>query len=75
MFDPQRKVLPITPAFCFAHARRGFFELADIEKTAREGRKSKPVSPIALEAVIRHSAMRRLPMVELEHIRNKKWSR
>src|SRR5262245_29175933 len=37
LFDPQKKVLPITPAFCFAHARRGFFELADIEKNAREG--------------------------------------
>lgn len=39
--------MPVTPAFCFAHARRGFFELADIEKNAREG-KGKPVSPIAL---------------------------
>src|SRR6478672_10278785 len=39
LFDPQKKVLPITPAFCFAHARRGFFELADIEKTVREGQK------------------------------------
>src|SRR5207253_6445060 len=32
LFDPQRKVLPITPAFCFAHARRGFFELAASRK-------------------------------------------
>ena len=38
---------------CFAHARRGFFELAYIEKNAREGKKGKPVSPIALEAVRR----------------------
>ncbi|MCC8978519.1 transposase [Bradyrhizobium elkanii] len=53
LFDPQKKVLPITPAFCFAHARRGFFELADIEKNAREGKRGKPVSPIALEAVRR----------------------
>ncbi len=53
LFDPQKKVLPITPAFCFAHARRGFFELADIEKNAREGKKGKPLSPIALEAVRR----------------------
>lgn len=30
LFNP--KALPITPAFCFGHARRGFFELADIEK-------------------------------------------
>ena len=57
LFDPQKKVLPITPAFCFAHARRGFFELADIEKTARDGQKGKPVSPIALEAVRRLDAL------------------
>src|SRR6478752_7072794 len=57
LFDPQKKVLPITPAFCFAHARRGFFELADIEKTAREGQKGKPVSPLAREAVRRLDAL------------------
>lgn len=57
MFDPKRKEQPITPAFCFAHARRGFFELADIEKNAREGKKGKPVSPIALEAVRRLDAL------------------
>ena len=57
LFDPQKKALPITPAFCFAHARRGFFELADIEKNAREGKKGKPVSPIALEAVKRLDAL------------------
>ncbi|MBM7488189.1 hypothetical protein ACVWWI_006260 [Bradyrhizobium sp. USDA 3686] len=57
LFDPQKKVLPITPAFCFGHARRGFFELADIEKNAREGHRGKPVSPIALEAVRRLDAL------------------
>ncbi|MBR0995657.1 IS66 family transposase [Bradyrhizobium japonicum] len=57
LFDPKRKAMPITPAFCLAHARRGFFELADIEKTAREGLKGKPVSPIALEAVRRLDAL------------------
>ncbi|MCP1909559.1 hypothetical protein J2R96_002039 [Bradyrhizobium elkanii] len=30
-----------------------FFELADVEKNAREGNKGKPVSPTALEAVRR----------------------
>lgn len=45
--------MPITPAFCLAYARRGFFELADVEKTARDGQKGKPVSPIALEVVRR----------------------
>ncbi|SCB55092.1 Transposase IS66 family protein [Bradyrhizobium shewense] len=53
LFEPQKKVRQITPAFCLAHARRGFFELADIEKNAREGKKGKPASPIALEAVRR----------------------
>ncbi|MCC8950528.1 IS66 family transposase [Bradyrhizobium sp. Arg62] len=57
LFDPQRKEQPMTPAYCFAHARRGFFELADIEKNAREGKKGKPVSPIALEAVKRLDAL------------------
>ncbi len=57
LFDPQKKVLPITPAFCFAHARRGFFELANIEKSALEGKKGKLVSPIALEAVRRLDAL------------------
>ena len=57
LFDPLKKVLPITPSFCLAHARRGFFELADIEKNAREGQKGKPISPIALEAVRRLDAL------------------
>lgn len=57
LFDPQKKAMPITPAFCLPHARRGFFELADIEKNAREGQKGKPASPIALEAVRRLDAL------------------
>ena len=57
LFDPRTKASPITPAFCFAHARRGFFELADIEKKARDGEKGKPISPIALEAVLRLDAL------------------
>ncbi|WP_156462433.1 IS66 family transposase, partial [Methylobacterium sp. CCH7-A2] len=57
LFDPQRKEQPITPAFCFAHARRGFFELADIAKKARDGVRGKPVSPVALAAVKRLDAL------------------
>ena len=57
LFDPRVRTSPITPAFCFAHARRGFFELADIEKKARDGQKGKPISPIALEAVLRLDAL------------------
>lgn len=51
LFDPQKKVPPIMPPFCFAHAWRGFFELADIEKNASKARKGTPMSPMALEAV------------------------
>jgi transposase len=57
LFDERRKDRPLTPAFCMAHARRGFFELADIEKNARDGGKGKPISPIALEAVKRLDAL------------------
>ncbi len=53
----RTKALPITPAFCLAHARRKFFELADIAKNAREGKKGRPISPIALEAVRRLDAL------------------
>lgn len=58
LFDPGRTELPITPAFCWAHGRRGFFELADIEKNARNRKRNgKPVSPVALEAVRRIDAL------------------
>ena len=53
LYDLGRKPAPITPAFCWAHARRLFFELADIAKNARRGRSAAAISPIALEAVKR----------------------
>jgi hypothetical protein len=40
------------------HARRKFFELADIEKRARDCKRNRrPISPIALEAVKRFDAL------------------
>ncbi|KQZ46638.1 hypothetical protein ASD54_21720 [Rhizobium sp. Root149] len=52
------KEISITFAFCHAHARRKFFELADIQKNARDRkRKGKPISPIALEAVKRYDEL------------------
>ena len=42
---------PITSALCWAHARRQFFELADIAANARRGKDAAAISPIALEAV------------------------
>jgi transposase len=50
VYKPDRKPGPIIEAACWAHARRKFFELADIATTVRS--KTKPViSPIAFEAV------------------------
>jgi transposase len=52
------KEVPITFAFCHAHARRKFFELADIQKNARDRkRRGEPISPIALEAVKRYDEL------------------
>lgn len=49
---------PITFAFCHAHARRKFFELADIEKSAHDSKRNgRPISPVALEAVKRFDAL------------------
>src|SRR5712671_7990023 len=53
LYDPSRKPGAITPALCWAHARRQFFELADIAANARRGRNAAAISPIALEAVRR----------------------
>src|ERR1700760_1974825 len=53
LYDPSRAQGPITAALCWAHARRQFFELADIAANARRGKKAAAISPIALEAVKR----------------------
>ena len=57
LFDPAKNQTPITAAFCFAHARRKFFELVDVARNPRRGRNARPVSPIALEAVRRIDAL------------------
>ncbi len=53
LYDPSRAEGPITSALCWAHARRQFFELADIAANARRGKNAAAISPIALEAVRR----------------------
>jgi transposase len=53
LYEASRPQGPITPALCWAHARRQFFELADIAANARRGKTAAAVSPIALEAVKR----------------------
>jgi transposase len=57
LFETARQPAPVTPAFCWAHGRRLFFELADIAKNARRGRSATAISPIALEAVKRIDAL------------------
>ena len=57
LYDPSRLPGPITPALCWAHSRRQFFELADIAAKARRPNKTAAISPIALEAVKRIDAL------------------
>jgi transposase len=60
LYAPGRQPSPVLEAGCFAHARRKFFELADVEGAAR--RKSRHehaglIYPIAREAVQRLDAL------------------
>ena len=57
LYLPDRKPGPIVEALCWSHARRKFFELADIAANARRGKNAAPISPIALEAVKRIDAL------------------
>jgi transposase len=60
LFQTTRSPGPITWAACWAHARRKFFELADIASGARKkalGKQAATISPMALEAVRRIDAI------------------
>ena len=57
LYDPSRAPGPITSALCWAHARRQFFELADIAANARRRKGAAAISPVALEAVKRIDAL------------------
>src|SRR3546814_681328 len=51
---------PVLEAGCWAHARRKFFELADLETAAHrkaKGEKAQAIYPLALEAVQRIDAL------------------
>jgi hypothetical protein len=56
LYEAERDPGPVIEAPCWAHARRRFFELADIAKNRRKT-KPPPISPIALEAVQRIDAI------------------
>ena len=53
LYDHGRSPGPVTAAFCWAHGRRRFYELADIAAGKRRGKRAPPISPLALEAVKR----------------------
>jgi hypothetical protein len=56
LYEAGRTPGPILEAACWAHARRPFFALADIEASVRrkaEGKVAAPISPLALEIVQR----------------------
>jgi transposase len=53
LFRPERTPAPLTRALCWAHARRHFFELADIATQAKRRKGAATISPMALEAVQR----------------------
>ena len=60
LYAPGRQPAPVIEAGCFAHARRKFFELADVEAAARRksrGQRTGMIYPIALEAVQRLDAL------------------
>ncbi len=57
LYDPLRAPGAITAALCWAHARRQFFELADIAANARRRKGTAAISPVALEAVKRIDAL------------------
>ena len=60
LYAPGRQPAPVIEVGCFAHARRKFFELADVEAAARRksrGERTGMIYPIALEAVQRLDAL------------------
>jgi transposase len=57
LYQPERKPGRILDALCWSHARRKFFELADVAANTRRGKNAPPISPMALEAVQRIDAI------------------
>jgi len=60
LYLPERPAGPILEVGCWAHARRPFFAMADIEENARRraaGRTGIALSPIAIEVVRRIDAL------------------
>lgn len=47
----------MTSALCWSHARRKFFELADVADAVRKGKPAHAISPVALKTVARMEAL------------------
>lgn len=56
-YHADRVAGPVTSALCWAHARRKFFELADIAGNVHKEKPAHQISPIALETVKRIDAI------------------
>lgn len=50
LYRADRMPGPVGSALCWAHARRKFFELADIAGNVRKGKPARQISPAAFEA-------------------------
>ncbi|WFR97733.1 IS66 family transposase [Rhizobium tumorigenes] len=57
LYRADRSPGPVRSALCWSHARRKFFELADIAGNVRKGKPAHEISPVALEAVARIDAL------------------
>ena len=57
LYGPERLPGPVASALCWSHARRKFFELANVESNIRKGKNAKEISPIAFDAVRRIDAL------------------
>lgn len=57
LYRGDRKPGPVLSALCWSHARRKFFELADVEGNIRKGKDAREISPVAFEAVKRIDAL------------------
>ena len=57
LYRDDRDPGPVDSALCWSHARRKFFELADIKGNVRKGKPAHDISPVALEAVTRIDAL------------------
>ncbi len=49
LYDPGRQPGPVAPALCWSHARRKFFENADIETNVRKGKPAKDIRGVPVQ--------------------------